>query len=320
MVAAIWFAARGHRLPLPSFLSLGAQALVGLLVARSLDLPILMTVAREPWLFLGGNFATLAVAVGMGWMLARWQVLPASVAMWGSMPGAATTMVMMARDRGAEWQLVAVMAYLRVVFVATIASLLAATVAGHGGGQPPGGAWFPAPNLLGLGETVFAGIVGVWGARRIGLPAAALLGPMIVGAVVGNVAAAPPQLPGWLLAPAYLLVGWRIGLGFTPEILRAARRAAPRILLATGGLVLFCAGCGLVLARLSGRDEMSAYLAMSPGGADSVAIIASATPVDVSFVMAMQVMRFITVLLFGPALARALIARSSCSSSSSPAD
>lgn len=54
---------------------------------------------------------------------------------------------------------------------------------------------------------------------------------------------------------------------------------------------------------------MTAYLAMSPGGADSVAIIASPTPVDVPFVMSMQILRFVAVLLVGPPLARHVATR-----------
>jgi uncharacterized membrane protein AbrB (regulator of aidB expression) len=43
---------------------------------------------------------------------------------------------------------------------------------------------------------------------------------------------------------------------------------------------------------------------MSPGGADSIAIIASSTKVDLPFVMAMQAARMVIVLLSGPTLAR----------------
>jgi len=304
MGAAIIFAARGATLTLPPVLSMAAQAAIGLLIAPSLNPTVLADAAKDPWLFVGGTLATLAAGVLIGWVLARWRVLPGSVAVWGSMPGAATAMVLIARDEGADWQLVAVMSYLRVILVAALASMLAAFVAGHGGGHPPGGAWFPVPDALGLAETVAVGLAGAWGAKRLGVPAAALLGPMVLGAVVESAGIAHPQLPGWLLAPSYLLVGWRIGLGFTPEIVATARRAAPRLLLATGTLVLFCAGCSLVLARLSGKDLMTAYLAMSPGGADSVAIIASSTHVDIPFVMSMQVARFVAVLLVGPWLAR----------------
>ena len=53
---------------------------------------------------------------------------------------------------------------------------------------------------------------------------------------------------------------------------------------------------------------MTAYLATSPGGADSVAIIAASSQVDLPFVMAMQVARFMLVLLVGPTVAK-MVAR-----------
>lgn len=309
MVVAIIVAARGRSFTLPPLLSQGAQALVGLLIAPSINLPILRTVAAEPWLFAGVTAATLSVSVAIGWLLARLAVFPGSTAVWGSMPGAATAMVLMARDEGAEWQLVAVMSYLRVVCVALLASILSAMVSGHAGAHPPAQGWFPPPSAIGLAETAAIALVGVWGGRRIGLPAGALLGPLALGVALEISGIAHPQLPGWLLAPAYLLVGWRIGLAFTPAILRAARAAAPRLLLATGTLIGFCAALAWPLARLAGKDAVTAYLATSPGGADSVAIIAQATPLDVPFVMAMQVLRFVAVLVVGPPLARAVARR-----------
>jgi uncharacterized membrane protein AbrB (regulator of aidB expression) len=58
-----------------------------------------------------------------------------------------------------------------------------------------------------------------------------------------------------------------------------------------------------------GADPLTAYLATSPGGLDTVAIIASSSNVDVSFIMAMQTTRLVVVLLLGPPLARYLADR-----------
>jgi uncharacterized membrane protein AbrB (regulator of aidB expression) len=64
-----------------------------------------------------------------------------------------------------------------------------------------------------------------------------------------------------------------------------------------------------VLVVAAGIDPLTAYLATSPGGADSVAIIAASTNVDLPFVMAMQTTRFVLVLLSGPSLARFMASR-----------
>ena len=49
---------------------------------------------------------------------------------------------------------------------------------------------------------------------------------------------------------------------------------------------------------------MTAYLATSPGGIDTVAIIAAGSRADMSFIMAMQTLRLFSILLAGPLLAR----------------
>jgi uncharacterized membrane protein AbrB (regulator of aidB expression) len=55
---------------------------------------------------------------------------------------------------------------------------------------------------------------------------------------------------------------------------------------------------------VAGIDPLTAYLATSPGGMDSVAIIGAASNVDLSFVMALQTLRLVIVLIVGPPLAR----------------
>jgi len=72
-------------------------------------------------------------------------------------------------------------------------------------------------------------------------------------------------------------------------------------------LVRICAALTVLLVWTLHVDPLTAWLAMSPGGADSVAIIAASTNVGVPFVVAMQMIRFIVVLFAAPPLARLLM-------------
>jgi uncharacterized protein len=108
-----------------------------------------------------------------------------------------------------------------------------------------------------------------------GFPAELWLVPLVAGAVVHWSGVVSIELPEWLLAAAYALIGWKIGLGFTREVLRYASRALPKILLSIAVLIVFCGGLAFVLMRVFGVDPLTAYLATSPGGIDSVAIIAA---------------------------------------------
>jgi membrane AbrB-like protein len=132
---------------------------------------------------------------------------------------------------------------------------------------------------------------------------------MLLGVAAQNLGGMPIELPPALLAASFALVGWTIGLRFTRDILAHAARALPAVV---GSIVALIAVCGLfafLLVWLAGIDPLSAYLATSPGGADSVAIIAANTDVDVPFVMAMQAGRLLVVMLTGPALARYIATR-----------
>jgi uncharacterized membrane protein AbrB (regulator of aidB expression) len=60
------------------------------------------------------------------------------------------------------------------------------------------------------------------------------------------------------------------------------------------------------LVLIADKDPLTAYLATSPGGSDTVAIIAASSRVDLPFIIAMQTARMFLVLLTGPWIARSL--------------
>ncbi|MES1973880.1 MAG: AbrB family transcriptional regulator [Pseudomonadota bacterium] len=304
MIAAILLAVRGQAVSVPGMPFQGAQAIVGLLVARAFTADTLHTVMAHWPLFLGTTIVTLSVGVGIGWLIARLGWLPGSVAIWGCMPGGAAAMVLMAQSYGAEWRLVAVMTYSRVVCVAGAASIVAALVGAHGGPRNPIADWLAPIDLMAFALTLVIATIGGWLGMRLKLPAGAMIGAMMLGTLLNIAGLVRLELPGWLLAMSYAVVGWRIGLHFTRDIVTAAARALPRILLSIALLIGISAAIGKLLATFSGIDPLTAYLATSPGGMDSVAIIAASTKVDVPYVMALQALRFFACLVAGPALAR----------------
>jgi membrane AbrB-like protein len=144
--------------------------------------------------------------------------------------------------------------------------------------------------------------------RLLKVPAGALLVPMAVGSVLHATGLLEITLPSWLLHVAYLLVGWYVGLSFDRLALNSAFKATPALVLSTLLLIGLCAVSAWLLTRLVGVDLLTAYLATSPGGLDSIAVIATGSRADVPFVLAIQTMRLFLVLLTGPTIAR-LISR-----------
>ena len=112
------------------------------------------------------------------------------------------------------------------------------------------------------------------------------------------------DLPPWLLAAAYAIVGCGVGLRFTRSVLASALRSLPRILISIFALIGLCGLLAVAMMVLGDIDPLTAYLATSPGGADTIAIIAASTNVDMRFVVAMQTSRMVIVMIVAPLISK----------------
>ena len=307
MIAGIIIGTNGAVVRVPKLLYALAQALVGVLIASSISSTIFSSFLADWPLLVGMVVATLSASSFMGWLISRWSVLPGSTAVWGSSPGAANAMVLMAEAFGADARLVAFMQYLRVIIVSLTAASVARLWVDTSGVAIPAIVWFPPINVPAFGATVAVVIVGSLAGRLLRLPSPFFMGTFLAAATLHLGANMEFQLPNWLLAVSYALIGWAIGLNFTRAILVHATKALPQIVGSIVVLIAFCGALAWVLVETLCIDPLTAYLATSPGGMDSVAIIAAASrEVDISFVMALQLARFLVVLLLGPAIARQL--------------
>lgn len=304
MVAGIVVAARGMSLAMPRGVAVGGQAVVGCLIAGSMA-GALGPAVREQWpVFAMLTVLTIGASGALGYALSRMGVVPGTVAIWGAMPGGAAAMVLMAEAQGADPRLVAVMVYTRVVtvtFAATaLAALLGADNVAAAIASDAGPAWL----------TLAVAVAGAGLAMLLRWPAGTLVFTMGIGVALEQAGAPPLTVPFPVMAAALAAIGWRIGLSFTGEARGSAARMLPRIVLAALVLSGFCGGMALALHLWLGTDLLTAWLATSPGGLESVAVIATALPVDTSFIMAAQTARFGAVMLVGPAIATALARRS----------
>ena len=307
LVAAITVRLAGARLVLPRPVVVAAQATIGGMIGSALT-PSIVTTFRADWpVLLAVVAATIVFANLAGWLLSRFGVVPGTTGVWGSSPGAANAMVILSEAHGGDIRLVAFMQYLRVLFVASSASLVARAWLGVDA-SATAHVLFPPLDGLRVGATVaviaVAGVIGL----RSRLANGAMMGPLLTLAVLRGAGLFEPSLPPWLLILAYAGLGWNIGLRFTREAIAHAARALPWIVVSILALMSFSAGLAVILVHEVGVDPLTAFLATSPGGLDTIAVIAASTPVDVSFVLALQVVRFFVLVFAGPSLSR-LVAR-----------
>lgn len=292
------------RVPVPAFLL--AQAAIGCMIARAIPASTLPELARDWPIILVGVVSVLAASSLISWVLMRWQILPGTTAVWGMSPGASQTMILMGESYGADMRLIAFMQYLRLVFVALVATGVARIGVGVEGGAAAAIDWFPPLHAPAFGATLLLIVGTALIGRYARLPAGPMLVALVIGAALNIGGAMTIELPPWFLACAYALSGWQIGARFDRAILWHAAKALPRLLAANAALVALCGVIAAGLVLVAGVDPLTAYLATSPGGSDTVAIIAASSPVDLPFIMAMQTARMFLVILTGPWVARKL--------------
>lgn len=307
MLVAIGFGVSGASIRMNKHAFRLGQGAVGVLVAHSMTMAVLLTALQSWHVMVFATVLTVALSALVGIGLARWGGIQGSTAAWGTSPGAASAMVSMSEDYGADSRVVATMQYVRVVCVVMVGALVSRVLGVDGGGTDTHSAVVGAQalNLLSLGLTLLVIVVGVTLGAKI--PAGALLVPLLLGGALQLSGWLQITMPSWLLAVAYGAIGGYIGLRFDRGTIRYVWRRLPAMIFGSLLLILLCALSAWVIADLMGKDFLSVYLATSPGGLDAMAIIAIDTHSDVGFVLAMQTLRLFGVIVTGAFIAKQVI-------------
>ena len=254
------------------------------------------------------SVATLAVTIAAGLLLARVAGLDRPTASLGMVAGGASGIVAMADELGGDARLVAFMQYLRVLVVTLLTPLLVPIAFGvhsHGGGEGGGPVLGSAGGWL---LTVGAGAAGAFIGPRVRLPAPALLGPLILAAlltvtgVTGDV-----QVPPLAREAAFSLIGLQIGLGFERDTLRQIARLVLPVVVSIAALLVVCFGLGWLLSLTADVSLLDGYLATTPGGLYAVLPIAYGAGANTTFVLAVQGLRLFAMVLAAPVVVRWLV-------------
>lgn len=292
----------------PTAATTAGQAVIGVVIGVLAQPSTLAAIAQDwlPVVLVG--VGTLAVSMGAGLLMGLRKGVSPLTGMLSLTAGGASGLVAISRDLGGDERVVAVVQYLRVGIVTASMPLVAAI----GFGAVATGATAPVtvhtvPWYLDVGFLLVCVLAGLGLARLTRLPAGGLLGPMIV-AIALNVAgwslgATPPDL---LVEIAYAVIGWQAGVRFTRESLRMVVGVLPLAIGLIVTILVACAGLGLLLSALTGATPLEGYLAATPGGIYAVLATAISAGTNVTFVVAVQVLRVILMLLIAPALARAV--------------
>ena len=302
----------GGDLHIPRLAFNTGQALIGATIGALVNLPTLERLVVDWPSILGVTIGTLLISLAAGRLLALHRDASPTTGTFALVAGGASGVVAVAHELGADDRVVTVVQYLRVLLVLVAMPLVTALVfhpASTGGTAPSA---VPVRWLPDTVFTVLAVVAGLVVARLTKLPAASLLGPLLVAvALSASGVFGAVTVPDPLQNLGYALIGVQVGLRFTRESLRSIAGLLPAAVALIAAVIVACAGMGVLLSAVTGVDRLTAYLATTPGGLYAVLATAADSGCDVTYVLAVQVIRVFVMLLAIPLLARMLARRTS---------
>lgn len=287
-----------------------AQAVIGTMLGISTRPEIFSFLLVHLPLVIGIIVLTIVISIGAGMVLPKISSLNRETACMGSLPGGASAMVALSIDSKADTRIVALMQFLRLIIVILMASFVAKLLVHHSSSTALSNIVRSSPAIHTWYDyllTPLIAVAGVFIGKLVRLPTANLLGPMILGLVVTSFHVFNPIWPVWAVSLVYIIMGLYVGLLFDRQAIVHAGRLLPLIIFNILFLIGSCALIGLFFSHLIGATPLTGYLATSPGGGDTISIIAFGCGADVSLIFAIQIFRGLAIMITGPYLSKAVL-------------
>src|SRR5919108_1857501 len=265
MAATTIAAISGVRVALMPTLRLGFIAILGVMLGSAFTPEVVKGIAL--WF---GSFAWLAayvvIATALVWLFYRRLARYDSVtAYFSAAPGGLNEMILAGGAMGGDERRIS-MSHAARILIAIFA--LSFGYRWFGGYVPKVAATLSgeAMNVLDWLLLSGCGVVGFLVARLLRIPAYALVGPMVLSAIVHALGITHSRPPVWLVAAAQVVVGSMVGSRFDGAAPRMVGQAIVLAVFATAVLLALAVLFGEAVERTLGIPFSAALLAFAPGG------------------------------------------------------
>ena len=228
---------------------------------------------------------------------------------FAAMPGGLSEMVIVGTEMGGDSRIISLSHSARLLLVVLLLPFGFQFFLGYDPAAKPD-VGLPLGLMSGPDLAILAAcaLVGFFGAKAIKLPAAAVVGPMILSAAVHLAGWSEARPPFELVAAAQVVVGSAIGCRFAGTPLKLIGRAVAASLGSTAILLAVNVAFAAALFAMLGLPTTALMLAYAPGGLAEMSLIAIAIGTDAAFVATHHIVRIFLIVVFAP-LAFRLLAR-----------
>lgn len=272
-----------------------SQVVIGCFIGLSIKLNDIIMSSIPLYFLIIVSIVLIFLSLAIGLLATKSNFLPGTTGLWGMLPGAAPMMIILSERKNAVPGLVAFIQYTRVVLVSLLASIVMFSTNKIEFKNSLQQAHNNNTELFIFTTGIFI-LLSLF--KKIMTTSNVFLLSIFYSITVCSIGFSI-KIPNIILSFAFIILGWNIGFSFTNEIILAARKSFTRVFILIITLILLCYFLSFLLICFFNIDPLTAYLSTSPGGIDSIAIIASGTSANLAIVIRFQLVRFLILLLFG---------------------
>ena len=297
----------GVKLGMPPWLRAVAFVFLGANMGATVTPETIVLMWRWPLGLLGLALCIAAIMGSVAFYLERVHGFDRATARLAAIPGNVGYVMALAAEIPCDAARLTIIQMMRLgAMVLLMPMLLVVTgIAPASQAVPRGPAAHPVVPLE-LVLLLAAGVIGGLAFKRLRLPAPQLFGAMLAAALLYGSGAFTTGMPGWMLAPAFVVTGSMVGTNFAGMDLKLLRAT----LLASIGNVLIGSGVALLfagpVATLLGLPVAQLWLAYAPGGVETMAVMALAMGFDAAFVGTHHAVRFVLLGIYVPVFVKRL--------------
>lgn len=278
----------GLRLEVPKWLAQLCFVVIGLSIGAGVSPEVLVSARQWPASFLLLAVALYAILSLSGLALRRFFGYDRMTALLASSPGHLSYVLGLSADINADIRLITLVQSMRLLFLTLIVPVAISFV-----GTPPADGLPlvqetpPVPLLVMFGLSIALGLV----LMRLHVPAALLIGGMIVSTAAYLSGTVSGAIPSWLVIPAFLIMGTLIGTRFSGVTLQMLRSTFWAGLTSTAISSAVAAFFAILVAIWLGLPVGQLLVAFMPGGVEAMIAMAVLLDADPTFVAAHHIAR-----------------------------
>lgn len=225
-------------------------------------------------------------------------------------PGGLIESLQLGEEAGGNVALLTVQHFSRIALTVTLVPLIYWALRGEAVGSAAGVVLGDASAPIGLGDIAIlaaCAVLGGWGGRKIGLPAAVITGPVVLSTLVHGLGWTEAVPPAWLISVAQLVIGVGLALRFGGMTRRLLVQGIGMGALSVG--IMLSIGAGLAWAlSLTGEHPFQVLLmCYAPGGVVEMGLIALSLGVSPIMVTLHHIVRILFTVVAVPVFGRRFV-------------